>query len=787
MENIDVNFPTILVIFGATGDLMKKKIVPALFDLYRQKKLPAMFHVVGFSRRDYSEEQFRDYVSEIALPHAGLTALTGEVKNFIKLFTFRRGQFENVVRYQELARHLGQVDGAWKTCANKLFYLAVPPEHDRIILEHLSATKLTLPCSPEEGWTRVIVEKPFGKDLKTAQDLDRTLGKLFREIQIYRIDHYLAKEMLEEIVNFRFANNLLEDHWSNQSIESIDLRLYEKIGVETRGAFYDGVGALRDVGQNHLLQMLALIMMDAPGDLSAPAIREKRAEVLRALVIPTPAEIQKNTRRAQYAGYREISGVNPSSATETYFKVKAKLANSRWQGVKISLESGKKLGEQRKDAIITFRHPHPCLCPPGAKHFNNQVIISLEPEEKILITFRAKKPGLEFAFEERVFNFILRENREQAQYVEQYAKLLFDCIKGDQTLFVSTPEIDAMWKFVDPIILAWQRNKTPLLTYEPGSSEIAKQSLPPADRQLIDKTIGIIGLGKMGANLARHLNEEGWKVAGYDRSPEIVRELEKEGVTAAFTLSELAGNLSRQKIIWLMLPAGRAVDEALFGPGGLVKKLKRGDIIIDGGNSYFKDTIRRFKKLAKFGLHFLDCGTSGGPAGAKSDACLMIGGERKIFEKLEFLFQDLAAPAGYQFFPGAGAGHFIKMIHNGIEYGVMQAIAEGFAILKKSSYRLDLTRVADIYNNGSVIESRLVGWLKKAFELRGEDLREVSGKVNHTGEGAWTVKTAKELKVTDKIIAGALRFRKASQKKPDYTGKIVSALREQFGGHSVKS
>ena len=786
MKNIDANFPTILVIFGATGDLMEKKIVPALFDLYWQKKLPALFHIIGFSRRDYSAGQFQDHIAGIILRYAGLVVPTEEVKNFIKLFAFRRGRFEAVARYEELARHLGRVDGEWKTCANKLFYLAVPPEHDKIILENLSSAKLTLPCSQEEGWTRVIVEKPFGKDFKTAQDLDRTLGRLFKEIQIYRLDHYLAKEMLEEIMNFRFANNLFEDHWSNRSIESIVLRLYEKIGVETRGAFYDGVGALRDVGQNHLLQMLALITMDAPASLSASAIREKRAAVLRTLAAPTFADIKKTARRAQYAGYTAIPEVNPMSTTETFFRVEAKLAGERWRGVKIFLESGKRLGEQRKEAVITFNHPHPCLCPPGGRHFNNQVIISLEPEEKILITFRAKKPGLELALEERSFNFMLRESKEQAQYVEQYAKLLFDCIKGDQTLFVSTSEIDAMWKFIDPISRAWQKNASPLLSYAPDSADIAERVLEVSGQPFIAKTIGIIGLGKMGANLARHLNEEGWKAAIYDRSPESVKELAKEGPNGAFSLAELIDKLPQQKIIWLMLPAGKAVDETLFGPNGIAKKMKRGDIIIDGGNSYFKDTIRRAQKLAKQGIHLLDCGTSGGPSGARDGACLMIGGEKKIFEKLEVLFDDLAVPGGYQFFPGAGAGHFVKMIHNGIEYGILQAIAEGFSILKKSAFKLNLAEVASIYNHGSVIESRLIAWLKKAFELYGANLRVISGQVSGTGEGAWTVKTAAELKVTDKIIAGALRFREVSRKKPDYTGKIISALRQQFGGHSVK-
>ncbi|MBI4136480.1 6-phosphogluconate dehydrogenase (decarboxylating), partial [Candidatus Roizmanbacteria bacterium] len=211
-----------------------------------------------------------------------------------------------------------------------------------------------------------------------------------------------------------------------------------------------------------------------------------------------------------------------------------------------------------------------------------------------------------------------------------------------------------------------------------------------------------------------------------------------------------------------------------------------GDILIDAGNSFYKDSIRRSKQLAKRGIRFVDAGTSGGPGGARNGACLMVGGERKTFEYLKPLFDAMAVRGGVQFFEGAGAGHFVKMIHNGIEYGMMQAIAEGFTVLKKSSYKLDLTRVTDIYNHGSVIESRLVTWLKEAYELHGEDLKNISGSVAHSGEGEWTVKTAKKLSVVTKIIEEALKFRISSEKNPSYTGKILSALRGQFGGHSVK-
>lgn len=785
MEKIDVNFPTILVIFGATGDLMKKKIVPALFDLYSAGELPRLLTVVGFSRRGYTGEQFREHIRQILLEHAKSEKTDEKMIAFIKLFVFSQGQFENESDYGKLAGYLGQVDGEWKTCANKLFYLAAAPEFHKIIFRRLDSSGLTKPCSPEEGWTRIIVEKPFGTDYAAARELDRLLGKMFKDIQIYRIDHYLAKEMVQNILTFRFSSYLFEDSWNNRSIERIVIRALESRGVEERGEFYDRVGALRDVGQNHLLQVLAFVAMDQPDSFTAAAVRSKRAEFLRRLPAPAFDDVRSHTIRAQYKGYQSIKNVAPGSQTETYFKIKTQLTGERWRGVDIYLEAGKRTGAMRKEIEVVFRHPEPCLCPPGAGHYQNMIIFRMEPREGITIEFWSKKPGLKFETEKRTFEFSLRRGRRDAQYVEEYRKLLLDCIRGDQTLYVSTEEIKSMWRFTDAIAKAWKKNASPLLSYAPDTASVSKTPLPEAAQWR--REFGLIGLGKMGANIARRMAEKGWRVTAYNRTAGVAEKLSREHprIIPAFSFLELINKLAAPRIIWLMIPAGEAVDRMLFGAGGAYECLKRGDIIIDGGNSYYKDTVARAKKLKKKGIHYLDVGTSGGPGGARAGACLMVGGERAPFKKIEPLLKDFARPAAYQFFPGAGAGHFVKMIHNGIEYGVMQAIAEGFAILKKSSYRLDLTAVADIYNNGSVIESRLVGWLKKAFELRGENLREVSGRVSHTGEGAWTVKTARELKVADKIIAGALQFRKTSQKRPDYTGKIVSALREQFGGHNV--
>ncbi|MGB9598734.1 MAG: phosphogluconate dehydrogenase (NAD(+)-dependent, decarboxylating) [Minisyncoccales bacterium] len=299
------------------------------------------------------------------------------------------------------------------------------------------------------------------------------------------------------------------------------------------------------------------------------------------------------------------------------------------------------------------------------------------------------------------------------------------------------------------------------------------------------KEIAIIGLGKMGKNMSLRLREKGWKVFGFDINLKLKGEVSKRGIKVFNSLEELVKNLSRPRLIWLMVPAGKPVEDTLFGKTGLINFLEKRDIVIDGGNSFFEDSILRAKKLAKKKIEFLDVGVSGGPEGARKGACLMIGGKRKLFEKLKPLFEDLATKNGFQFFEGIGSGHFVKMVHNGIEYGMMQAIAEGFNLMKNSPFKLDLKRIADVYNHGSVIQSRLIEWLKKAFERRGQDLKIISGKVRASGEGEWTVKTAKKWKIPVKIIEESYKFRVKSQKNPSYTGKILSALREQFGGHKV--
>ena len=293
--------------------------------------------------------------------------------------------------------------------------------------------------------------------------------------------------------------------------------------------------------------------------------------------------------------------------------------------------------------------------------------------------------------------------------------------------------------------------------------------------------LGYIGLGKMGFNMVQLLLEKGHEVVAFNRTEKVVKEIAKQGAKPSSSVQSLAAALAAPRLIWLMIPY-QAVDEVIKE---LIPSLREGDTIIDGGNSPYRESMRRARELEEKGIDFLDAGVSGGPGGARSGACIMVGGKEAVYKKFKDLFRDLSVKKGHAYMGKSGAGHFVKMVHNGIEYGMMQAIAEGFAVMKACPFDLDLVKVADIYNHRSVIESRLVDWLEKAFEQYGEGLENISGSVEQTGEGAWTVEAARELGIQVPIIEGALKFRIESQRKPNYTGKIISALRHQFGGHEV--
>lgn len=421
-----------------------------------------------------------------------------------------------------------------------------------------------------------------------------------------------------------------------------------------------------------------------------------------------------------------------------------------------------------------FREPVNCYC--QGSHQTNEIIYRVQPNEGIEIQFLIKRPGQGDKLQTERFSFTYRE-----PFGDAYERILLDIVRGDQTLFVSTREILASWRFITPIVRAWAGGATPLQSHDSRFEGLLTPLETHEQKQkiIVPRQVGLIGLGRMGINLARRLGEQGYEVTGFNRSKGIYSELRNQ-LPLAETLPELIRRLKRPRLIWLMV-SHEAVDAML---DELLPLLAKGDTVIDGGNSFYQQSIKRYQRLRRRGIQFVDVGVSGGPAGALAGPVLLVGGDERT-NSLEPLFRDLATTHGYAIFGQPGAGHFVKMVHNGIEYGMMQSLGEGFELMRRSRYQLDFEKIADVFNHGSVIESRLIGWLREAFSDWGQDLHNVSGSVAHTGEGRWTVETAKKLGVSVPAIETALRFRVRSTKIPSFLGKILSALRGKFGRHQI--
>lgn len=459
--------PTIFVIFGATGDLARKKLLVALFDLYTKELMPQNFRIVGFARDELTNEGFQQFTEEV-IRHKRKSHHLPKLSDFLATLSYQQGLFEDSQSYLKLSHDLINLEESqFGQCTNKLFYLAVPPISYAVIFQNLADSGLTIPCSDETGWTRILVEKPFGRDLTTAQELDKQLGLLFKEEQIFRIDHYLAKETIQNILTFRFSNLLFEPLWNKQYIEKVSIKLWERAGVGTRGQFYEDIGALRDVGQNHLLQMLALIAMEDPIELDVNLLRTKRAEVLQALEPITPDTIASQTWRGQYEGYRQEHRVQSESQTETSFRLTAFINNQRWEGVPFELESGKKMPHDMAEIVVYFKQTEHCLCPPGVEHHHQNVLtFRIQPNEGISLVFFAKKPGFATELEPKKLSFRYEESNTPELLPDAYERIVYDAIRGDQTLFTSTAEVEAAWQFITPILDNWQ--STPLHLYTPA-------------------------------------------------------------------------------------------------------------------------------------------------------------------------------------------------------------------------------------------------------------------------------------------------------------------------------
>lgn len=451
--------PTVFVVFGVTGDLAKRKLFPALYHLYTKGHLPTKFRIIGFAHSEYTEVSLRAYVRELLFVDDVV-----QCDAFLEHISYVRGGFGTVEGFETLVTKLRDIDDEIGQCTNKLFHLAVPPSFYEPLLRNLAAAKLTAPCDDANGWTRVLIEKPFGRDAKTARALDELLGDLFEEKQIYRIDHYLAKETVQNILMFRFANAIFTPSWNDQYIERVEITMSEDIDVSTRGAFYDDIGALRDVGQNHLLQLLAAVTMEQPKKFDAQYVREERAKVISHLCFATDHRLV----RGQYAGFLGTKGVAENSQTETFFKVEGFIDTDRWRKTRFIMAAGKALDQKKVFVRMVFREPSPCFCP-GEEHTqNNEIIFSIQPEGRISVRFFAKEHGLGTTVTEKLLDFSYDTGDTGIEEIDAYVRVIYDAVIGDQVLFASTDEVEASWRAMMPILEAWGNHD--LVLYEKGAS-----------------------------------------------------------------------------------------------------------------------------------------------------------------------------------------------------------------------------------------------------------------------------------------------------------------------------
>src|SRR5713226_6090833 len=468
--------PCVVVIFGATGDLTQRKLLPTLAHLMHDHPLPQSFCIVGFARRPMTDDQWRAMALESANQYMDPDDKLDDKgqKAFAQNLFYCQSDFNDREGYQKLADLLERLDEQKGTRGNRIFYLATPPTTDSEIIHQLGGAGLARQQhnnGDEESWTRIIIEKPFGRDLASAQKLNRELARVFRENRIYRIDHYMGKETVQNILAFRFANGIFEPLWNQKYIDHVQILVAESLGIGTRAEYYEESGAIRDMVQNHIMQVLCLTAMDPPVAFEADAIRDEKVKVMRAIPSLTPEQVAQCTVRGQYAegviegqqvpGYKEEKGVAPNSTTETYVALKLFIENWRWAGVPFYIRTGKRLPSRNTEVTIQFKRvPHQLYKPSETRGLvPNRLTVEIQPKEGITLRFGAKIPGAA----QQLSSVDMRFTYADAfgiQSPEAYERLLADAIIGDSTLFIRRDEVEASWRIVDSIINAWKEMPT---------------------------------------------------------------------------------------------------------------------------------------------------------------------------------------------------------------------------------------------------------------------------------------------------------------------------------------
>ena len=457
-----------VILFGASGDLAKRKVIPAMYDLAQYNSLGACYAIIGFARTPMTDETFRNNVGEAAKTISEVGPIDPQKwSDFAANLSYTAGDYSDPDSYVRLVGRLAELEAAKKLCGNRLFYLSTPPEVYPDIVEQLGRAGLARPNKPN-SWVRIIIEKPFGRDLASAKQLNKIVLNVFEEKQIYRIDHYLGKDTVQNLLVLRFGNGIFEPLWNRNYVDQVQITASETLGVERRGGFYETAGALRDMIQSHVLQLTSLVAVEPPASFDATAVRNEKLKVLQSIRPFNLEMVAQWVVRGQYApgkiadkslpGYREEQGVKPDSRTETFVAMRLLVDNWRWAGVPFYLRTGKRLARRSTEIMIQFkRAPHIVFREREVEP--NRLVLNIQPEEGVSVSFGAKRPGTEMSIGNVTMNFSYKEGFGGATR-SAYATLLHDCLRGDATLFDRGDSVEAAWSLVDPILDVWSAAKT---------------------------------------------------------------------------------------------------------------------------------------------------------------------------------------------------------------------------------------------------------------------------------------------------------------------------------------
>ena len=462
--------PHVMVLFGATGDLSHRKVFPALAQLWRTNLLPQDWQLVAVGRRPYDDETFRAEIAKSLAQHSRVQLDTEVGAQFLSRISYHQGDFGDDAAFDRLAARLDGIDAEYGTQGHRLFYLATQSSAFPVIVAQLGRCGLDHEVHGG-GWRRIVIEKPFGRDLDSAKKLNREVGRVFRESQVYRIDHYLGKETVRNLMVFRFGNGIFEPLWNRRYVDHVQITMAESIGVEERGSFYEETGATRDVVQNHLLQLLTLVAMEPPATFEADALRDEKLKVLRAIQPPTRADVAANVVRGQYGpgwvaaeavqGYRQEREVDPESETETFLAARFQVDDWRWSDVPFYLRTGKRLPKRATEIAIQFKQvPHRLFQDAAVDPEPNLLAIRIQPDEGILLRFGSKVPGLGLDIRTVTMDFTYG-SAFSVDSPDAYETLILDAMLGDASLFTRADEVEAAWAIATPIVETWVDGPAP--------------------------------------------------------------------------------------------------------------------------------------------------------------------------------------------------------------------------------------------------------------------------------------------------------------------------------------